>query len=56
MSGNMLRSVDGPGVVQTGSGANDVDAWIERLYSCKPLSEAEVKSLCEKVRHKMLCA
>ena len=33
----------------TGAFVNDVDAWIERLYTCKPLSEAEVKLLCEKV-------
>lgn len=28
---------------------NDLDAWIEKLYSCKPLTENEVKLLCEKV-------
>lgn len=28
---------------------NDLDAWIEKLYSCKPLTENEVKMLCEKV-------
>ena len=33
----------------TGAFVNDIDAWIERLYTCKPLSEAEVKLLCEKV-------
>lgn len=32
------------------SGGHDLDKWIERLYDCKPLSEAEVKSLCEQVR------
>lgn len=31
------------------SGGHDIDKWIERLYDCKPLSEAEVKSLCEQV-------
>jgi len=31
------------------SGGHDLDKWIERLYDCKPLSEAEVKSLCEQV-------
>jgi hypothetical protein len=28
---------------------NDLDAWIEKLYTCKPLTELEVKSLCVKV-------
>lgn len=27
-----------------------VEAWIERLFECKPLSEGEVRQLCEKVR------
>ena len=31
------------------SSVNDVDKWIERLYDCKPLTEVEVKSLCEQV-------
>lgn len=26
-----------------------VDAWIERLFECKPLTEAEVRQLCDKV-------
>ncbi len=25
----------------------DLDKWIEKLNECKPLTEAEVKSLCE---------
>jgi hypothetical protein len=29
---------------------NEVDGWIEKLYNCKPLSEQEIKRLCEKVR------
>jgi len=29
---------------------NDVNVWIEQLYKCKPLSEQEIKRLCEKVR------
>jgi hypothetical protein len=29
---------------------NDLDAWIEKLYSCKPLTEHEVKLLCDKAR------
>lgn len=28
----------------------DIDAWIEQLSQCKQLSEADVKSLCDKVR------
>lgn len=28
---------------------NDIDKWIERLYDCKPLTENEVKALCEQV-------
>lgn len=28
---------------------DDVDGWIAQLMQCKPLSEAEVKKLCEKV-------
>lgn len=28
---------------------HDLDKFIERLYDCKPLTEAEVKSLCEMV-------
>lgn len=31
------------------SAVNDIDKWIERLYDCKPLTEAEVKLLCEQV-------
>lgn len=29
---------------------NELDGWIEKLYNCKPLSEQEIKRLCEKVR------
>ncbi len=28
---------------------NNLDKWIAQLYECKPISEAEVKTLCEKV-------
>lgn len=38
------------------SGGHDLDKWIERLYDCKPLSEAEVKSLCEQVWNLLLNA
>jgi hypothetical protein len=27
-----------------------VEAWIEKLFECKPLTEGEVKQLCDKVR------
>lgn len=33
---------------------NDVDAWIEKLYACKALTEAEVKLLCEKAREVLM--
>ena len=28
---------------------NNLDAWIETLFTCKPLKENDVKSLCEQV-------
>ena len=28
----------------------ELDAWIEQLYNCQQLSEAHVKSLCDKVK------
>ena len=28
----------------------DLDKFIEQLWECKPLSESEVKFLCDKVR------
>lgn len=31
------------------SSVNDIDKWIDRLYDCKPLTELEVKLLCEQV-------
>jgi len=27
----------------------ELDAWIDRLYACKPLTEIELRLLCEKV-------
>lgn len=30
----------------------DVDQWIEQLYECKQLTEAQVKALCDKVNPK----
>ena len=29
-----------------------LDRWIAELYDCKPLTESEVESLCEKVHHR----
>jgi hypothetical protein len=31
------------------SSYSDLDVWIEKLYACKPLTETEIKILCEKV-------
>ncbi len=33
----------------TSSDVSNIDKWIETLLDCKPLSEHEVKLLCEKV-------
>ena len=32
---------------------NNLDRYIEQLLQCKPLSEVEVKNLCDKVGFKM---
>lgn len=32
------------------SGSSDIDAWLDTLFQCKPLSEEEIKQLCEKVK------
>lgn len=32
------------------SSVGEIDGWIEKLYACKPLSEQEIRRLCEKVR------
>jgi len=29
---------------------HEIDGWIEQLSQCKPLSEVDVKKLCDKVR------
>jgi serine/threonine-protein phosphatase 2A catalytic subunit len=29
---------------------NNLDAWLEKLYACKPLTETEVRSLCEQAK------
>jgi len=54
-----VRAAPSPSVVG-GSAAMDflaeeaaigtVEAWIEKLFECKPLTEGEVKQLCDKVR------
>ena len=28
----------------------EIDKWIEKLFSCKPLGENEVKKLCDRAR------
>lgn len=33
---------------------NNLDRYIEQLLQCKPLSEVEVKTLCDKVRNQLL--
>lgn len=33
---------------------DDVDGWVAQLMQCKPLSEGEVKKLCEKVSYFVL--
>ena len=32
------------------SSFKDLEAFIDKLYECKPLTEAEVKFLCEKAK------
>ncbi len=34
----------------TSNDVTNLDRQIEHLYECKPLAEAEVKALCEKVK------
>ena len=34
--------------------STDLDLWIERLYSCKSLSENEVKLLCDRAKEILL--
>lgn len=35
---------------------DELDEWLERLMQCKPLTENEVKKLCDKVRAKRRAA
>lgn len=37
------------------SSNDEVDGWVAQLMQCKPLSEAEVKKLCDKVGWKFAC-
>lgn len=34
---------------------NELDGWIEKLNDCKPLTENEVKELCEKAKEVLMC-
>ena len=34
--------------------STDLDLWIEKLYSCKALTEAEVKLLCDRAKEVLL--
>lgn len=36
-------------MVDDKTNAKDLEQWIEQLMECKQLSEAQVKTLCEKV-------
>ena len=38
-------------MVDDRAAAKELDQWIEQLMDCKPLSEAQVKTLCDKVRY-----
>lgn len=31
-----------------------LDGWIEKLFECKPLTEVEVRQLCDKVRESLV--
>jgi len=36
-------------MVDDRAAAKELDQWIEQLMDCKPLTEAQVKTLCDKV-------
>ena len=44
------RSSEAAGPGATMSDPTTLDRWIQELMDCKPLTESEVESLCEKVR------
>jgi len=35
---------------EASAGLQDLEAWIERLYQCKPLTEGEIRQLTEKAK------
>jgi len=37
-------------MVDDRAAAKELDQWIDQLMDCKPLTEAQVKTLCDKVR------
>jgi len=39
----------GTRMVDDRAAAKELDQWIEQLMDCKPLTEAQVKTLCDKV-------
>ena len=42
-------------MVDDKTSAKDLEQWIEQLNDCKQLSEAQVKTLCDKVCFSTLC-
>jgi serine/threonine-protein phosphatase 2A catalytic subunit len=40
--------------VESNISSVDLEKWIEKLYSCKPLTEKEVKQLCDKARETLM--
>jgi len=36
-------------MVDDRAAAKELDQWVEQLMDCKPLTEAQVKTLCDKV-------
>jgi len=34
---------------ETSKATSDIDAWIDQLKKCKPLSESQVRALCDRV-------
>lgn len=42
--------------IMSGEHLGDLDRWIEKLNDCKPLTEGEVKALCDMVsRFSIFC-
>jgi hypothetical protein len=41
--------------IMTDIARESLDDWISTLMQCKPLTEAQVKQLCDKVRRRRLC-